>query len=689
MALKAGIIDREQEKFDESGTKEIVRVGVFDASGNQITSFGGSGGTSHADDAAFTIGSASSITPSGYLADDTTPDSVDEGDVGVARMTLTRKPYAVITDATAEQNACVTSGGALCVTGGGGGTQFADGAARGTATGTLAMVDDGTLIQSLSGDSTGKANVNVCNVPNIGTVTAVTTVTNPVAVCQATASNLCATVDTELPAAVVLADNTSNPTVPAVGSFSLIFDGTNWDRAREPPGDAVGTPQWFAMTPMVWNGATYDRAKGDSTDGLLVNLGSNNDVTLASIANPVCVCNTTTTNMCVAADTELTVKDFDTGVGTDNVAIVGLVVPASGGSACITGDTANGLDVDVTRVGGNVCVTQVTAANLCANVNAAQSGTWNITNISGTVSLPTGASTLAEQQSQTTALQIIDDWDNTASDGASVSGDVVHDGIDAGEPVKIGGKASTIVPTAVANADRVNAYLDANGRQAVTGQVLEGAAIAGVSLNPLVVGGIDSTGTSGFIGYTPLFVENLNPVNTLIYGVSSSAAADTTNAALFVGGDEAHDAADAGNPIKIGGKAVTALPTSVAANDRVNAFFDTQGFMGVDLAWATRSDTFTATGNGTTITATTTRPVKYFTVQVKGTGAVATAWDVRLEGSLNNADFTQIIAHTNVDGDAVVKWQGTANPILYFRSRVAGLTLGSATNIVVTILGVQ
>lgn len=42
-------------------------------------------------------------------------------------------------------------------------------------------------------------------------------------------------------------------------------------------------------------------------------------------------------------------------------------------------------------------------------VQAAQSGTWNITNVSGTVSLPTGASTLAEQQTQTTALQLIDD----------------------------------------------------------------------------------------------------------------------------------------------------------------------------------------------------------------------------------------------------------------------------------------
>lgn len=41
--------------------------------------------------------------------------------------------------------------------------------------------------------------------------------------------------------------------------------------------------------------------------------------------------------------------------------------------------------------------------------------------------------------------------------------------------------------------------------------------------------------------------------------------------------DVAHDAADSGNPVKIGGKAINALPTQVANNDRTNATFDLQG----------------------------------------------------------------------------------------------------------------
>lgn len=56
---------------------------------------------------------------------------------------------------------------------------------------------------------------------------------------------------------------------------------------------------------------------------------------------------------------------------------------------------------------GNFTVVQATAANLNATVTgtvaATQSGTWNITNVSGTVSLPTGASTAEKQPALGTA----------------------------------------------------------------------------------------------------------------------------------------------------------------------------------------------------------------------------------------------------------------------------------------------
>ena len=44
-------------------------------------------------------------------------------------------------------------------------------------------------------------------------------------------------------------------------------------------------------------------------------------------------------------------------------------------------------------------------------------------------------------------------------------------------------------------------------------------------------------------------------------------------------GDVAHDSADSGNPVKIGGVARNADPTSVANGDRVDAYFDRNGKM--------------------------------------------------------------------------------------------------------------
>lgn len=82
-----------------------------------------------------------------------------------------------------------------------------------------------------------------------------------------------------------------------------------------------------------------------------------------------------------------------------------------------------------------------------------------------------GTFVVQENGAALTALQIMDDWDNGASDGASVSGDVAHDSADAGEPVKVGFKAyeldGTAPQAAVAEADRVNAISDLVGRQYV------------------------------------------------------------------------------------------------------------------------------------------------------------------------------------------------------------------------------
>ena len=58
---------------------------------------------------------------------------------------------------------------------------------------------------------------------------------------------------------------------------------------------------------------------------------------------------------------------------------------------------------------------------------------------------------------------------NSAGDGASVSGDTDHDAADAGEPIKVGFRATTTLAgiTLVANADRTHGYAGVDGAQIV------------------------------------------------------------------------------------------------------------------------------------------------------------------------------------------------------------------------------
>lgn len=64
----------------------------------------------------------------------------------------------------------------------------------------------------------------------------------------------------------------------------------------------------------------------------------------------------------------------------------------------------------------------------------------------------------------------------------------------------------------------------------------------------------------------------------LIYGADGTNSGDVAAAnALPVGGGVAHDAADGGNPLKVGGKAASALPTAVASADRTDMLTDLWG----------------------------------------------------------------------------------------------------------------
>ena len=136
-----------------------------------------------------------------------------------------------------------------------------------------------------------------------------------------------------------------------------------------------------------------------------------------------------------------------------------VTVTGAGGTFPVT-DSGGSLTVDA-PVGTPVFVRLSDGTNPITTLPVSIAGTVTI---AGAV---TNAGTFAVQENgpALTALQIMDDWDNAASDGASVSGDVAHDAADAGEPVKLGAKAESGLSgiTLVADGDRTNLHAGLDG----------------------------------------------------------------------------------------------------------------------------------------------------------------------------------------------------------------------------------
>ncbi len=113
-----------------------------DASGGlkvSIIAGAGSGGTASTDDAAFTVASGSG-TPAMGLFNDSTPDSVDEGDVGVMRMSANRNQYVTIRDSAGnERGVSVTAANALKVDASGAAVPITDNSGSLTVDGTVAI----------------------------------------------------------------------------------------------------------------------------------------------------------------------------------------------------------------------------------------------------------------------------------------------------------------------------------------------------------------------------------------------------------------------------------------------------------------------------------------------------------------------------------------------------------------------
>lgn len=171
--------------------------------------------------------------------------------------------------------------------------------------------------------------------------------------------------------------------------------------------------------------------------------------------------------------------------------------------------------------------------------------------------------------------------DTSASNPLPTSGvgTVAHDAVGTSvNPLLFGGYASAAAPTDVsADGDAVRAWLLRNG-----------AAVAALSAGGALIGGDATNGLDVDVTRVKPDGTNVMPSMDSIARAGFQKITDGSNTltlssagAAFVTGGTAHDAVDAGNPVKIGYKAIAygANPTAVAAADRSDAYCNRAGIL--------------------------------------------------------------------------------------------------------------
>lgn len=257
------------------GTITDGDTGPFRITANGALHIADGGGSITVDNGGTFAVQADSVTPgTGATNLGKAVDAVAGGsDVGVAILAVRDDSLTTLTPADGDYvQLRVNSTGALHVTGGGGGTEYTeDDAAASNPIGGMNIAvraDSLSGVTSTDGDNIALRATNngelyvkqtdaVPVTDNGGSLTVDGTVTANAGTGTFTVDNggtfaVQAAID-ELPAAAAASDNFANPTTTNIISMS-----------------------------MVWDGATWDRVPGNSADGMLVNLGSNNDVTVSN-----------------------------------------------------------------------------------------------------------------------------------------------------------------------------------------------------------------------------------------------------------------------------------------------------------------------------------------------------------------------------------------------------------------------
>ena len=230
-------------------------------------------------------------------------------------------------------------------------------------------------------------------------------------------------------------------TLPGTGSVVATDDvsGTHYQKVKIIDGTAEST----AAVP------------GSATDGLLVNLGSNNDVTV--------------TGSVTASATDLDIRDLSSATdsvtvaqataGNLNATVVGTV------TANLAAGTNNIGDVDVLSIAaGDNNIGNVDIVTVPAPLSTTGGGTEATAHRVTIASDSTGVLSVDDNNSSLTVDQA-----TASSLNAQVVGPTAADAAITGNPVTVGARASTANPTSVsADGDVVNIWANRMGAQVIT-----------------------------------------------------------------------------------------------------------------------------------------------------------------------------------------------------------------------------
>jgi hypothetical protein len=210
-----------------------------------VVTGGGSNASVLVDNAGFTDGT-SSVTAMGGYFDETAGTALTENDIAAVRIDSKRAQIAVLEDATTRgQRLAISAAGRMSVdlTGvGGSALAFGQGAMAASIPVVIASNQTAVTVDSelpaAAALTDAFANPTA---PGVGAFLMGWNSTTWDRLKSTTANGLVVdvsrvqgtvTVDSELPTAAALADAVANPTVPAVGSYLVGFNGTTWDRVR-------------------------------------------------------------------------------------------------------------------------------------------------------------------------------------------------------------------------------------------------------------------------------------------------------------------------------------------------------------------------------------------------------------------------------------------------------------------------